>query len=330
MSRRLLALSLILLFFCSACDNSEFRKQIGEFQSAMNDSRAAVESYYLEMNEFEKDLYMLRLEVNPARQASVAFPFENGTNRRLIVDDRVLYVNGPFPPDSIQARLDALKLIGLYGNRLAELAGTDSPATFQSNMSALGVNIVTLGGTFNRLAMSGTDQTAAQYVGPISSLVGIVGRLFLERRRDQELVHAIREATPKITAITTQMKQDFENILIPQQRSGQKGTISVLVGFYNDERVKPSVSHKDRQAILAKITGVIRNYELFTASNPRDMVQSMEDANQALLAYANSGRKKNDFLQVVARIGEFRDHAREVVQVVQEIREIRRKLRNEN
>jgi predicted nucleotide-binding protein (sugar kinase/HSP70/actin superfamily) len=321
---------LIVIACCAACENAEFRKQIGDFQTAMNDSRSAVETYYQEMNQFEKDVYMIRREVDATKQFNVAYPFENGSNKRLIVDDRVLYVNGPFPTESIQARMDALRLIALYGNRLAELAGTDSPATFASNTAALGVNIVKLSGTFSKLANGGMDRTAASYIGPVSTLVSIVGRLFLERKRDKELVAAIQEATPRITAVTTQLRDDFEEVLVPQQRSGQKGIISVLVGYYNDERVKPNIPLKDRQAILAKISGAIHTYELFTASNPKDMVQSMEDANQALLAYANSGRKNEDFVQVVARIGEFRDRAQEVLQAVREIREIRRKLRNEN
>src|SRR5207248_2964390 len=169
----------------------------------------------------------------PLKDFAVAYPFENGSGKRLIVDDRYLYINGPFPVESIQARLDALKLIGLYGTRLAELAGTDSPATFSSNTAALGANVINLSDTFRKLAGSGKDKSAASYVGPISSLVGIVGRLFLERRRDKELVEAIREATPRVSVVTTQLKQDFEDVLIPQQRTGQKGIVSVLVGYYN-------------------------------------------------------------------------------------------------
>ena len=60
-------ISLILLFVIittSACDNTEFKEQIGEFQTAMSESRTSIEPYYLEMNQFERDLYLLQRELD--------------------------------------------------------------------------------------------------------------------------------------------------------------------------------------------------------------------------------------------------------------------------
>jgi len=321
----LLLLTTVVL--STACDNSEFREQIGEFQKAMNDSRSAVEVYYQEMNQFEKDLYLLRREMRPDKTVDIVYDGKLGPKPPVAPD--VLYINGPFPPASIQARLDALKLINLYGTRLAELAGSDSGAVFESSTAALGNNIVHLGSTFSQLA-NGPDKTAVNYVGPVSKLVGLVGRLFIERKRDRALIEAVREATPLVTQITSRLKKDFEDVISPARRTGLEGTISAIVQYYEVERVKATNTRKDRKAILAELNGAMRSYELFIASNPADMAQSMEDANQALLAYANSGRKKADFAQVVARIGEFRDRAQEVVAQVKEIQDIRRKLRDED
>jgi len=326
--KRFLSLMLLAVtVFCSACDNSEFREQIGEFQKAMTDSRSAVEVYYQEMNQFEKDLYLLRREVDPNKGLGIVYAYKRPGPGPVVVD--ALYVNGPFAPASIQARLDSLKLINQYGSRLAELAGSDSPAKFSSGTAALGENIVKLGGTFSRLS-GGRDTTAAEYIGPVSRLVGIVSALYLENKRDKALIDSIREATPQITKITSRLKRDFDEVLIPQRRTGLEGSISTMTGYYEAERIKPGSTRKDRKAILSEINSLTRSFELFVASSPAEMVQGMEDANQALFAYANSGRKNADFVQLVARIGEFRDRAKEVSETVKEIREIRRKLRDEN
>jgi hypothetical protein len=314
------------IFSTMACDNAAFREQIGEFQAAMNDSRASLESYYVEMNQFEKELYLLRRELDANEVLGAEFTSDRKPEEKFTFNDKVLYIEGPFPPEAIQARMDAMKLIGLYGNRLAELAGTESPVIFENETAALGENIVNLAATFNKLSATGADETAAKFIAPIGKLVGMVGRLFLERKRDKELIAAIREATPQITLITTQLESDFNKVLIDKKDTGMRATISLLVLNYNKMRAKSD--RKTRRELLAEINGVVRSYELFKKANPAEIAQSMEEANQALLAYANSGRKDEDFTQLVARIGEFRDFAKKAANAILEIRDIRRELRN--
>jgi hypothetical protein len=323
------AFLLLLIVFLSACDNAEFRKQIEAFQLAMSDSHTAVEAYYLEMNQFEKDLYLLRRELDAKQELSVIYANKPSETVPTIVKD-ALYINGPFSPKSIQARLDAIKLLGLYGNRLAELAGTAAPTVFENESAALGKNIVGLSKTFSDLAGSGRDATAGSFAAPIGKLVGIVGKLFLERRRDKELVSAIKEATPHVTELTTQLMKDFDEVINPQHSSGAKGNIALIVDLYNDERETPGSSRAGRKRLLSEINELVHQYELLTTENPQEMVQSMEDANQALLAFANSGQKEADFSRLVSRIGEFRDRAKTVVAATKEIRDIRRRLRDEN
>jgi hypothetical protein len=326
-------LSLLLLVsvaLTTGCDNSEFKKQIGEFQKAINDSQAAVTAYYQSLNQFEKDLYFLQRELDPGKDLAALYYKDNADDKALEITENAFYINGPFSPKSVQARLDAIKLIGLYGTRLGELAGTDAPAVFKTNAAALGDNIANLGSTFTELAGNGKDKSAANYAGPIGTLVGIVGKMFLEKKRDDALVEAINEATPAITAVTNQLKKDFGDVLLPVNRTGNQLKIAVLIDYYNSQRKIKGSARKDRKALLDEIQGAVRSYELLTTANPQEMIKSMEAANQALLAYANSKRKDSDFIQLVSYIGEFRDQAKNIVNAVQEIREIRRSLRNAN
>lgn len=321
---------LVVVSLSTACDNSEFKKQIGEFQKAISDSQVAVSAYYQEMNQLEKDLYFLQRELDPNKDLAAIYLKGTSEDKSLVITDKAFYINGPFAPKSIQARLDAIKLIGLYGSRLAELAGTDAPAVFANNAAALGDNVVNLGGTFTELAGTGKDPSAASYAGPIGKLVGIVGKLFLEKKRDDALIAAIKEATPVISEVTAQLKKDFSDVVVPAKRTGNAEAIALLMGYYNAQRKEKSTTRKDRKGILDEIRGAVRSYELLTAANPEEMIKSMEEANQALQAYSESKRKDSDFTQLVAHIGEFRDKAKSIVDAVQEIREIRRNLRNAN
>lgn len=324
MKKTVIVLLLFAVCLTTACDNSAFREQIGEFQKAMNDSRSAVESYYQEMNSFEMDLYLLSRELDSNQRLSFVYGPLAPEEKKPAVDPKAGYVNGPFSPNAIQARLDALKLIGLYGTRLAELAGTSAPVQFESASSALGANVANLGETFKKLNGSG-DPTALKYAQPVSTLVGIVGRLFIERKRDKDLVEAIRKATPEITEITKQLSLDLDEVISPLRRTGLEQSIGLLTNYYNDEIKKPS-TRESRKKLLTEVKGMIRQYELLTTANPQEAVKTMEEANQALLAYANSGRNDTDFIQLVGKIGEFRDRATQIAKAIQEIREIRKGL----
>ncbi len=332
MSNNIKKLFTIFLLFsivvATGCDNSEYQKQIGDFQTAIDESRSALESYYLEMNQFERDIYILRRETNSKLSLGIIYGDMASTDNPLDRGKDALYVNGPFTPASIKARLDSLKLIGLYGKRLAELAGTDSPAVFESGTSALGQNISNLTNTFRQLSGSGTDKTAASYIPPISTLVSIVGRLYLERKRDKALTEGIQQGSRYITQITGQLKIDFAEIIKPLKGTGLTAQISTLLQNYEDEREK--ITRNDRKKLLAEINSIVRTYELFVAADTLDVIQSLEDANQALLLFANSGMKRTGFTQVVARVGEFRDKAKQIAEIIKEIREIRRELKDAN
>lgn len=306
---RLISLILLLaIVSTSACDNTEFREQIGDFQTAMSESRTSIESYYLEMNQFEKDLYLLERELDPNKKAGVDYMSDRDPDERFEFSNDNLYINGPFTAESIQARLDALKLIGQYGTRLAELAGTDSPAVFSDKTAALGTNIVNLAETFGKLSKSEpAGLSAAKYIQPLSKLVGIVGQLYLENKRDKALIAAIREATPQISVINYYLKKDLEEVVNPLRGTGLRKTIALLTKNYNDNRA--ASDRKTRKQMLSELNAIVRTYELFSDATPSEIVDHMEEANQALLAFANSGRKKEDLAHMVLRFGEFRDYA---------------------
>ncbi len=324
--------SLILLLtvvVTTSCDNTEFREQIGEFKTAMGESRTAVESYYLEMNQFERELYLLQREIDKSLPAGVTYMSDANPEIPFEFQNTNLYVEGPFTRESIQARLDALKLIGQYGTRLAELAGTDAPSTFSDNTAALGSNVVNLSNTFRKLSKSEpSDLSAANYIQPISKLVGIVGQLYLENKRDKALVQSIRDASPIISVINHFLKNDLSAVIGPQKDTGLRKAVAMLLMNYNENRA--ALDRKGRRQLLDEVNATVRKYELFKDAEPASIVDQMEQTNKALLDYANSGRNKTSLARMVIQFGEFRDYAQKIAKNVQEIREIRRSLQNAN
>lgn len=329
-AKQILSLILILtVIVTAACDNTEFKEQISEFHSSMSESRTAVESYYLEMNQFERELYILQRELDKTLPAGVTYLSDKDPETPFVFSNTNLYVDGPFTRDSIQARLDALKLIGQYGSRLADLADTEAPSTFSDNTAALGANIVNLSNTFRKLSKSEpTDLSAANYIQPISKLVGIVGRLYLERKRDKALIQSIRDAAPLVSVINHFLRKDLEAVIGKQRETGLRKAVAMLVMNYNENRT--TLDRKGRRQLLEEVNAAVRKYELFIDAEPASIVDKMEEANKSLLQYANSDRNRESLTRMVSRFGEFRDYAQKISKNIQEIREIRRSLQNAN
>lgn len=324
--RGLYALVCAALVLAAGCDNTEYRQQIAVFQQSVGNTRSVVESYYLEMNQFERDVYFLRLELD--KDKAMGIKFLKDSHQRVATED--LVVNGPFSNQSIRARLDAISLLGLYGTRLAELAGTKAPIEFATNASALGDNIVELSGTFQKLSGNGTDPSAAKYIGPIGKLIGIAGRLYLEHKRDKALTAEITAAAPVVLEIVKLLTDDFEEVINPQRLTGLQGEIVALKIFYNEQRNATGSSRQTRRGLLIEINNLIRNYELLVNAKPQDVLQSLGRANAALQSYATSSHNPQNLGQLVARMQEFSDRAKDVAAAIREIKDIRRELNNEN
>lgn len=314
------------LVLAAGCDNTEYRQQIAVFQQSVSSTRSVVESYYLEMNQFERDVYFLRLELD--KDKVMGIKFQKDSHQREVTTD--LVVNGPFSSQAIQARLDAISLLGLYGTRLAELAATKAPVAFATNAAALGGNIVGLSGTFQKLSGNGADPTAAKYINPITTLVGIAGRLYLEHKRDKALTAEINAAAPVVADIVRLLNDDFDEVINPLRLTGLQGEIVALKIFYNEQRNATGSSRQSRRGLLTEINNLVRSYELLINAKPQEVLQSLGLANAALQTYATSSHDPKNLEQLVARMQDFSDRAKEVAAAIREIKDIRKELKNEN
>jgi hypothetical protein len=162
----------IFALAATGCATRDFSKPVSEFTGAMGQANGIIGGYFRGMNAFERDLYLRQVALDP--RIDLASVDAAGRPTGLLPR---------FSAESVKARLDAVRLLSAYGERLAALAGSDAPARFQAGSKVLGENLTSLSQTFHGLAGSG-DRTAGQYVGPISTIVGTIGEMVLERRRE--------------------------------------------------------------------------------------------------------------------------------------------------
>ena len=276
------ALALVVVL-STGCAVNRYQAPIGKFRVKVQDGVTVLSDFYNTRNSYERDLYLLGISLDS--------DLEVGTTDQ---DGNRTALGSPvFSEESIKARLDALRLVGIYGNRLAELAGSEAPANFQDAATLLGTNLVSLEQTFRTLANN--DSTAGSFIGPISRLIGAIGNMILQAQRDRLIVEAVTEATEPVRTILDLVRTDLNTIFSIQVATGQSQIVADLIIYYNDNRT--TMSYEERRDFLSTIAGAYEGLQMAVVASPTALIDAISRAHEALIKLANSPRARLDFTE---------------------------------
>lgn len=308
LSKRNFVLAIAGCLVISGCVSADFREPVGGFTTAMTAANASVRTYFTDMNDFERRIYLKRVLYNDDLNVAAASADRLPTGLTPV-----------FSSASVKARLDSLSLLTVYGERLAALAGADSPARFQAGSAVLGENLGKLSTTFQKLAGAAEpDPTAAKYVGPISTIVGVFGEMILEAKREAALKRAVNEGAPAVDAVLTQLDADLKTVVDPLVETGLLQQLSDAANYYNLNRSK--LTFEQRQAILSEIDDIAQRYQAALTADPSEAIDGIRDAHAALVKYANSSRKPQDLNALVAAIDTFNNRLKPIVDAISKLR----------
>ncbi|MHB8422280.1 MAG: hypothetical protein ACYC9S_03345 [Leptospirales bacterium] len=303
---------LILLFtLATGCTTTNFTQPVASFQDSINTSSATIGIYYSSLNTFERQLYLDELALDPTQK--VQAKDRSGHSTPLL--------GQYFQAESIKARMDALALLGVYAQQLTDLASSNAPKRFSTNATVLGQSLAKLDKTFSQLSGKMSDPTASAYVGPISALIGSVGKMYLERQRDRAIREAVNNGTPKVNEILNLLEHDLIESVKPLQETGLKEELASRVHYYNDHRNRHDMDLRQRRALLKEIDAQATAYEAAIAFNPSELIQSIRQANNALVRYANTPQNPQNFSDLLEALNAFDQNAQEIAGQVRLIRQ---------
>ncbi|MBI4800256.1 MAG: hypothetical protein HY794_16315 [Desulfarculus sp.] len=290
-----MAALLALLLMVGCAQTSGYKQPVAAFQTSLDTSGAVLAGYYKDMNQLERDCYLQERLYDP---------------KLPVRHEKMSSLEGEaFSALAIQARLDALNLLGKYGTRLGELAGSDAPARFESAASALGGNLYGLQDNFNALSKQG-DTKANDYLTPIGKLVGILGRMYLEQQRDQALTAAIQEGAPTVESILDLLKRDMEEVVGPQRLTALGQAYTEQVIFYDKNRL--TLTFAEREKVLANLDEAAQKYQAAKAYRPAEVVESIREAHQALVKYASSDRQPGSLAELATAMDVFSSRIKQI------------------
>jgi hypothetical protein len=308
-NRSALLAFLVALVLAACSTGNDFKAPISKVQQSTDTATAAIKIYYSELNQYERYLYLQeRLLYDSLR---VAIRDSQGNPTALLFQ--------PFAPAALQGRLDLLKQISLYGQQLAALAGNEAPEQAKKNIMTLTVDLSNLNTTFTALSKN-NDQEAARYLGPISTIIGIVSKPLLERRRTNAIREAIREGQQPVDSLLSFLEQDLRKYVETTRTTGQRLELAEWVNYYNRHIGK--LSFAQRQRVLQHIDRAVAELELVKKSQPADVVIGLRKAHLALVKYAASSGKPTDLGSLVSAVKAFQKEAQQLVEATVALRKL--------
>ncbi|MBO0939129.1 hypothetical protein J2I47_21420 [Fibrella sp. HMF5335] len=228
-------------------------------------------------------------------------------------------MDDPFSMSAVQARLGLLRQLGTYAERLSTLSGNKAPEQFQTNTASLANSLKALQGTFVSLsAINGTND-AARYVGPLGTIVGIVGKLALDQKRDEALRKAIIDGEQPVNQLLDFLKEDLDKYVATTRLAGMAQQLSTASLFYNGE--KNSLTREQRQLRLAEIAQLAEAYKLLQTASPSSVVRQMKITHQTLV----QATKENSPLSaglVLGTIDEYESSVAGLLDAIQQLHAI--------
>ncbi|WP_341528137.1 hypothetical protein WKK05_01940 [Nostoc sp. UHCC 0302] len=321
-----------LLILSTGCGNREaLLKEITEFDDSVQVGTEAIAAYYTSLNEQELQLYSLIIELNPNCEVGDFINYKClDPDFKPPGDRKDFFVSPlkqlPIPTESIQARVSLLKELADYSESLSALAGDNPAERFQGSIKTLQFRLVALEKKF--VALQGKadnipDSTISKrYLGPIGSIIGVLGKIAIQEAQWSEIRKSIIEAEKPVETVLTAVAEDLDAYALPIVTTGANERYSILINYYNRNRLE--FSQNEREDILEKIFDSKQAYDLAVINKPSEIPNGLKNAHASLVKLAKSDGSLKDLSELRAWLEKFQDDAEELKEAVIQLAQIQR------
>lgn len=196
----LAAALLAIALSASGCKQAEYAQQTASFSDSVDKAVVGLRAMYTGINAADRQTYLVERLLNPAKplgdvEACLAADGSVTSQQTLLVKPR-------FSEDQINARVHLLGLLGAYAKALSALASGSAPADVATKMGDLQTAFVQAGKD------AGVKANNLASAGPLATIAGTIGKLYLERRRSVELTRIIHDADKPISDLLDLLETD--------------------------------------------------------------------------------------------------------------------------
>jgi len=290
----ILCLSALSLTGCD--DLAALNRRIADFDTAVIKSSDAIQSYYEQLNDLERDFYFDNIRFMPGNQMALTSPSKLYT----VVDGKKVfkeYQSGllvRFNQNDIEVRIAAIKALGKFGEGLALLAGSNAPDRAAKSIGDIGTEIQAIDANIKSLSgAKGEDFT--KFAGPISTIGGVVAKHWMKNVQKKAVIDSIVESKEDVLALL-QLLEDELTMLDANVLQGQsQKDLNARINYYNlrYKMHKASIAQKSdyiedskRKAYLEETKKFAAHVLVLQAMKPQQPVAAMKDSYEKLLTMA--------------------------------------------
>ncbi len=319
-------MSLLLLTSCGSRET--LFQEISEFNKSVQVGSDSVAAYYSSINEQEFQTYLLLLELNSNCEAGDLVNYNCLNSKFKPPGNKEDYVSSPLskpsiPLESIQARIDLLNEIASYSKSIASLAGDNSGEKFQGNIIGLQSRLNSLEEKFKNLGKDpkvspSTDKNiSTRYLNPITTIIGILGKISIQESKWSEIRKSIVEAEEPINNVLTAIATDLDTYAFLLTKIEANKRYSLLINYYNNNRLR--FSREERVRIISQIGNYKKFYDSVSLNKPSNIPNGILNAHKSLVKLAKSDGSIKDIAELKAWLEKFKDDAEKLKNAVNQL-----------
>lgn len=293
--------SLVLIFSLAlGCAHpSAYKAPVGKFRDASAVVIESAKTYLTELNKTERDIFIQGQASRPAQM------------KLADIEEHQV-----FSKEAIAARLNALDTLANYTDLLNQLANSDSPDQLKTKAADLQTALTGLSGQVSKL--TGTDDTQFKSVaGRVLPVIGDVLQAFAEKKIEDALKKAIDTGAAPVNELIQAIEVDI-SVAFERKKNEFSQLRLVPIDQYNEDL--KGADRAKLQADANAISAAEDRWDSFLNANPKDGLEAMKRANDALVKLARTPKPKiTDFASFVDTVESFAAIANRVGNAVHEL-----------
>jgi hypothetical protein len=274
-------LSPALLTGCLVTNKTEIVEEVQRFSEGVMASKFVYAEYYQRINDSALNREEVLISLDRNCKIEMVYPSQCAS----LATFKSSYFSPYLSSEALEIKLELLGILSEYADAIAKISASKSPQKFQDNVSRLSAAFANIEGKFE------SSPSSTQYVGPLASIAGVLGKLYLENLQWNTIRDVIIKTSPEVDKLLGYLKTDLE--LAEKVYDTQfASTAKNLREYYND-RGRLTLSLSQRQEILKQLSAITKTRRLLASSSPSSSIENLIKVNLELNRLAQSSQPGN-------------------------------------
>jgi len=287
---------LSLIVGCST--PAAYRVPISRFNSAVNETIATVQPYFLELNKVETE-YQLYSAI------------------KLNEDWGTQHLQAGLDPQQIALRVAALQLIADHARLLADIVDSSPIEDVKKAAEALGANAHSLATTIAKLDNAAT--TVPDFGTPLAQITALLGKQYIEHMQTKAIETAVLNAEEPLSSLIDMLEQELQTV-VNLRKEAIAGIATVRLDIFNE--IQKNTKPEKIDELVQEVVGLRTRAEKIASVNVVALFRDLKASHKALVRFVKSDKKPTDLSSFVATVSVFADNAAAVSTIIQSLQKL--------